>query len=143
MSKFIIVPPDRIEEVWPIVASGIARAIDSADGEATVEDTMMELKLGRSSLVLLESDKGAVCGMVILFCNFPQYRICRVLLAFGRNIAGDPDLEAEFEAWAAARGAKYIEAWVSTDSRARLFKRHGYQPAYQVIRKEIDHVRCG
>lgn len=133
---FKIVRPDEIGEVWTFLEPWIARALETSNGEATPEATREGLENGRTSLMFFESNKGFV-GIVFMFLNFPCFKIARILLAFGSDMSAmKKDFEIA-EAWAKDQGCAYVEAWIATESRKRLFSRFGYEPAYTIIRKKL------
>lgn len=134
---FHVVKPSEIDALWPHIVVGVEKALQTSNGEATAEDTKEGLKAGRTTLLLFSSEAGWV-GIVYMFLAFPRFKIARVLLAFGRHMA---TMAAEIEvaeAWAKDQGCKYVEAWVATESRARLFARLGYaERPYTIIRKRL------
>lgn len=133
---FDVVPPGEIDAIWPLIAGGVERALASADGEATVEDTRAGLLAGRTQLAIIVS-KRSLLGIVFMFLNFPRYKIARILLAFGHDMEGAREAMDCGERWAKEQGCRYCEAWVSTAARERMFGRYGYKPAYRILRKAL------
>lgn len=131
-----IVPKEDIETVWPLVEGGIGRALETADGEATVADTKLGLLAGRTQLYMAYGPEGAL-GVVFMILAFPQFKIARVLLAFGKNMESVRQSIDAGKAWAKAQGCKHLEAWVATESRERLFRRYGMKRAYTIVRSEL------
>lgn len=131
-----IVDPSAIDAIWPFVRDGVARALESSEGEATPEDTRKGLVAGRTRLMLMQ-DGEANLGVVFMILDFPRMRIARVLLAFGNRMAWLRDAMEVGEQWAKSQGCSAVEGWVATESRARLFSRWGYTPSYTIIRKRL------
>lgn len=125
-----------IDAIWPSIKAGVELALQTSDGEATAEDTRAGLKAGRSQLLLMER-AGSKVGVVFMLLDFPQFKIARVLLAFGRDMAAVRDLMQHAESWAQAQGCRYIEGWVASAGRLRLFSRFGYHKRYTIIRKPL------
>ena len=134
--SWVLVAPGAIDSVWELIAPGIEKALATSNGEATVEDTRAGLRAGRTQLMMLWQD-GASLGIVFMMLNFPQYKIARVLLAFGENMRLLADGMKAAEAWAKDQGCEYIEGWVASRSRERLFARFGYKPTYTILRKAL------
>lgn len=132
----LVVPKEEIERVWPQVQDGIASALETSCGEATVEDTKIGLIAGRTILLLLYKGE-SYFGMVVGLYNFPKFKIARVLLGFGTRICCEKDEWELARTWAREQGCKCIEAWVATESRARMFRRFGFRKTYQIIRSEL------
>lgn len=131
-----VIAPKDIDSIWEYIKSGIERSLETSNGEATAEDTRLGLVAGRTQLILFESDSGW-CGVVFMFLAFPRFKIARVLLAFGREMSTMRNEFQEAELWAKSQGCRYVEAWVASPSRERLFARFGYQPSYRIIRKAL------
>lgn len=134
--EFSVLTPDEVAEVWPYVEGGIARALETSQGEADSAATLAGLLGGRLKLALLRRD-GALLGVVFQFLAFPKYRIARILLAFGRDMEGLRDVIERAEGYAFQNGCRAIEGWVASSSRERLFGKFGYQRAYVIVRKEL------
>lgn len=134
--RFHIIPPSALETVWPYIKTGIARALETSDGEATVEDTRQGIASGRTQLMLFSEGDGNM-GVVFMLLAFPRFKIARVLLLFGNrmDLLGEAMLEAE--EWAAQQGCRFVEGWAGSESRARLFGRYGYGKKYIIVRKEL------
>jgi hypothetical protein len=130
------VEPEEIDRIWNDIKPEIERALATSNGEATAEDTRQGLVRGTTKLILFPSETAAF-GVVWQMLAFPKYKIARVLLAFGKNMRDVSVAIETAEQWGKAQGAKYVEAWVATDSRVRLFKRFGYDKTYTIIRKEL------
>lgn len=133
---FYLLRPDEIDQVWELVVPGIARALATSDGEATVEDTKAGLLAGTTQMMLFGGESSWF-GVVFQMLAFPQAKIARVLLAFGKNMAEQRQAMESAEAWAKGQGCKWVEAWVATESRVRMFGRYGYKPRYAILRKEL------
>ena len=136
LPTFSIIPKESIDALWPAVRGDIARALATSNGEATVDDTLLGLRRGATSLMLF-FDGDAYFGVVCQFLVFPQFKIARVLPAFGKNMRQVDYAIEEAEKWAKTQGCKCIEAWVATQSRVRLFSRFGYEPTYTIVRKDL------
>lgn len=134
--RWDLVAPSEIEALWPSVVTGISEALGTSNGEATAEDTKAGLIAGRTRLLLMNQNGGFV-GAVLQILSFPRYKNARVFLAFGHGMDDVREVMASAEAWLKKEGCKFIEAWVSTESRARLFARHGYKKTYTIVRKPL------
>lgn len=130
------VEPEEIDRIWDDIRPDIERALATANGEGDAEHIRMGLRRGTSKLILFPSDTAAF-GVVYQMLVFPNYKIARVMLAFGKNMKDVSVAIETAEQWGKSQGAKYVEAWVATESRVRLFKRFGYDKTYTIIRKEL------
>jgi hypothetical protein len=137
VSKLFIVSAQAVDDVWPMVADGVAEALASTDGEGTPDDAKAALKAGKTALLLMVEDGKAAVGLIVGIYDWPQYRIARVHLLFGNGLHLLDEAIAQAEEWAVTVGCKVVEGWVATKSRARLFGRMGYEPKYEVVRKSL------
>lgn len=133
---FRVAGADEIPGLWPMIRGGVMRALETSDGESTVDDIREGLVAGRTSLGVMQTD-GALLGVVFKILAFQRFKVARILLAFGRDMEGLRDVMREGERWARAQGCSYVEGWAGTPSRARLFRRYGYEPRYTVVRKKL------
>ena len=134
--SIVCIPADKIDEVWPLIVGGITRALKTSNGESSPEQTKQGLKSGATQLLYLEKNN-SYFGMVVGLYNFPNYKIARVLLGFGKGIILEREEWREAENWARSMGCACFEAWVATESRARMFARFGFKKTYQIIRSEL------
>jgi hypothetical protein len=136
MTTLIFSGAATIDKIWPLLRAGIESALETSHEECTIDDIYEGIKLGRT-IVLYVAEKQSYFGMVIGMYNFPRYKIARVLLGFGKNICKEKASWEIVEDWARQNGCKYIEAWVATESRAKLFSRFGFKKTYQIVRSVL------
>lgn len=106
------------------------------DDESTLEDVQEGLLAGRLRLLLLRNEPSQM-GAVVCIVKFHRCSVLRVLYAFGRGMQDlRPAMDAA-EAWAKGQGCKYMEGYVPTRSRERLFQKFGYSRKYAVLRKSL------
>lgn len=122
--------------MWEHIEPGIIEALSTANGEATAQDTKAGLQSGRTQLMLMRDGSGHA-GVVFQFLNFPRFKIARVLLLFGGHVLYLREVIEGAERWARDEGCRYVEGWVATQSRVRLFARLGYSDAYTIVRKVL------
>lgn len=133
-----VVPVDELPEVWPRIENAVRAVLSLAGGHSwvTPESTLKALQAEKTFLLLFAA-RGTELGIVIEFIQMPNYKLARVLFAFGREMGQLVDEIAIAEEWVKLQGCKYIDASVRTESRVRLFSRFGYKPAYTMLRKEL------
>ena len=96
---------------------------------------------GRTQLMLF-GQGGDAFGVIFQLLQFPRCKIARILLAFGRGMGNMRTAFIEAEKWASNQGCAFVEAWVGTKSRARLFARFGYNDTpYVIIRKDLKNAQ--
>lgn len=130
------VEPDEFDLIWPDIRPEIVRALETCDGEAGPEDILAGLKRGTSKMLLFKRGEGHF-GCVYQMLAFPRFKVARVHLAFGKNMRDVAQAIEAAEQWGKSQGCKYVEGFVATDSRVRLFSRFGYRKTYTVVRKEL------
>lgn len=134
--EWFLVKPDQIEDVWGDIVEGVKRAIDVSHGESSIDDIKKFLVDGEMMLLLMRQNTGAF-GVIWSLQTFPQYKVGRIFLAFGKDLWQMKDAIEAAAQWGKRLGCAYIEAWCPTESRARLFSLFGYKPVYTVIRKKL------
>lgn len=133
-----VVRVDELPEVWPLIEHSVRRVLSLAGGATwvTPQSTLKALREEKTFLLLFAAH-GTKLGIIIEFVQLPGYKLARVLFAFGREMGQLVEEIAIAEEWVKQQGCKYIDASVRTESRARLFSRFGYKPAYTMLRKEL------
>jgi hypothetical protein len=129
------VEKEEIDVFWPVIVDGMGRALETSNGECTIDDIKAGLTNGTTRLLFL-SRNDSYFGMVVQILAFPRFKIARVMLGFGKGICLEKSEWKVAEKWAKEQGCKYLEAWVATESRARMFRRFGFKKTYQIIRSE-------
>ena len=127
---------EEIESIWPLVLNGIEKALATSNGEGSAEAIKTGLMNGTTQLLFVSRNE-SYFGMVVQILAFPNYKIARVILGFGKGICLEKSEWKVAEQWAKDLGCKYLEAWVATESRARMFARFGFKKTYQIIRSEL------
>jgi hypothetical protein len=125
---------DRVLPVWESVQDKVAKAVEYAKGELTVDDVLTYLQLGLMQLFTFTGEVDIT--MVTELVQYPQYKVVRVVALSGKNLASMAKVHDYMDEWAVANGAIYFEAGVR-DSMARHCRQLGYEPVYTIIRRKV------
>lgn len=124
----------ELDAIWPQVSHYIKSALDTGQGEMTVEQARYAIAKGMAELFVLSTDDKINGAVLVEFMNYPNYRVANVIALGGKGVIKDWD---EFKQWLKFGGASYIEGHCF-DGVAKLWERKlGMTKAYTVMRGEL------
>ena len=135
------VNPEDIDILWDKVKDNLALALERSRGEYTLEDINLQLISGLMKLWIGYDETGkllasAVCELV----NYPQKRVCYVVLAGGGFFDIWTEASMCIEEWAMANGADAIAAFTRRGV-AKKMQAFDYNEVYTVIQKDLTKRR--
>lgn len=131
------VQPHELELVWPYVEPLVQEALDNGAQDMFVTDVLFALTRGLMQLFVAidEDDKIQLC-MVTELIRRNLHNVVHIVALAGKRFSDARAFEAAFETWCRENGAVAIEA-NCRPAQVRLFRRLGYEPIYQKIRKPL------
>lgn len=124
------VPTTHVEEAWAEGAFRLGEACKRADGDITPEQLKAELLEGKKTL--LGHDGG---WMVVEVQNYPNRKILHIDAIYAPKVQKRAPFD-ELVALAKHNGCDAIQA-ACQPSSARLWRRFGFRPTYQILRVEV------
>lgn len=112
--KLIQIPPDSIEQTWPLVANWISDAIERSNGRHTVESTIDSLQKDLAQLWLAwdEEKKEAQAVAITQLVFYPSgMKVADFIIGTGKNKGMWKHLMTEMEDWAKAEGCGLIQLY--------------------------------
>lgn len=119
----IIVPPDQLANVWPLVHEWIASAIERGQGDENALDVLISIARGQY-LLFHEPGKFALVGQVQ---TFPRQKVGVVLYCGGSDVSAIKDAFEQIKPWCKANGMSAIRVW----------GRQGWERALDMTRKGV------
>jgi hypothetical protein len=137
MSELVFIPTDKIDQVWPMAAPHLERAIRYSAGESELSDVQELCSVGRFHLWLgWDADNKEPIGAgVTEIVDFPRMRICFLVLWAS---------DAPREEW--IESLQTVEKWAREQgcSKTRLLGRKGwlkilpeYRPQYYLLERTL------
>lgn len=116
--SWIGVKPMDLPIFWPMVEEKVARALEHGSGELEVRDILVSLTSGKMQLWIMgEAGEARVVGVTEIQ-EFPQMKICLILVCAGEGVhRAIPLLKEVLVPWARENGC----------AKVRLFGREGWQ----------------
>jgi hypothetical protein len=102
----IIVPPERLSEIWPKVEAWIGQAVERNQGDENLLDVLIACSRGHYAL-WYEKDQFAVVAQVL---HHPQQRVATILYA-GGTLEGMLPMWGEAKNWCRQNGIQVIRMW--------------------------------
>lgn len=138
MEVTFITSPELFEQKFHMAAPLLLPVVEkAARGEFELVDLARLTREGRAITALVEDQGQALLALVFEFVHYPQQLAVNIMALGGSGLATVADEFWErFRAWCKSAGAQVIEASCS-DAMARLLARHGFEPAYRVVRSPL------
>lgn len=132
---------EDIDILWPRVQGYLQSALDHGQGEYNLEDIRLQLIADMMRLwIVYDSDGEIHAAAVCEIKQFPQKRICYVVLAGGVEIDNWLHDAAAVEQWARENGADAVVA-LTRKGMAKKLREFGYREVYTVVQQDITDRR--
>lgn len=138
MIKVTDVNTEDVDKLWPEVRGYLENALAFGAQEFSIGDVYLSIKDEMSRLWIAYDDvnKQLLGSAVCIIQNFPQKRICTIVLAGGEgHLFWDKGIP-EIEDWAKQHNADMVMIYGRRGFAKKLFN-YGYREAYTVILKDL------
>lgn len=125
----------HVHQVWPLVESYLASALEHAKDDYTLESAKVLLATGQWVLVVAVNEDGVHGAATVSFTSRPHDRIAFITLIGGKLISNDETF-AQFKDLLKSLGATCIEG-AARESIARLWSRYGFEEKYRIVGVKI------
>lgn len=127
----------ELEHYWPLCETFIELGLRPARGEANTKHVLLGLQAGHVQLIAAEDAAGHVhCAMAVQFQPMPNYTVAHVYSIGGRGVIDNAHHWAAVKDWMKSKGASKVQG-VCQPAQARLWRKLGFEPAYQVVRQDL------
>lgn len=125
----------HVHQVWPLVETYLASALEHAKDDYTLESAKVLLATGQWVLVVAVNEEGVHGAATVSFTSRPHDRIAFITLIGGKLISNDETF-AQFKDLLKSLGATCIEG-AARESIARLWSRYGFEEKYRIVGVKI------
>ena len=125
----------HVHQVWPLVESHIASALEHAKGDYTLESIKVLLVTGQWLLVVAVNDEGVQGAATVSFTSRPHDRVA-FITAIGGKLISNEDTVEQLKALLRSLGATCIEG-AAREAIARLWSRYGFEEKYRIVGVKI------
>jgi hypothetical protein len=125
----------HVHQVWPLVESHIASALEHAKGDYTLESIKVLLVTGQWLLVVAVNDEGVQGAATVSFTSRPHDRVA-FITAIGGKLISNEDTVEQLKALLRSLGATCIEG-AAREAIARLWSRYGFEEKYKIVGVKI------
>jgi hypothetical protein len=125
----------HVHQVWPMVETHLAAALEFAKGDYTLESVKVMLVTGQWLLLVAVDDEGLKGAATVVFSSRPHDRVAFVTLIGGKLISNEDTFE-QLKTLLRSLGATCIEG-AARDSIARLWTRYGFEEKYKIVGVKI------
>lgn len=139
-TRFIVVAPQELDHVWPVVSKDIEQSLDTLQGEMTVDQVRLLAIQGQVILtVIVEKDNSIVMTLGMTVDRLPQYSVLTVFAAGGERLK--PSIETHWKdisQLARGLGCKFVEVNATTEAHARIYSGLGFKKTSLTMRRKAD-----
>ena len=130
------VNPEDVSHLWEDVEDFLQDALDHGRGEYSMGDIHLNLISGLMTLWIGYKDGKILSCAVCEIVNYPQKKVCYVVLAGGGFFGIWTQASICIEDWAMANGATTMAAFTRRGV-AKGMKEFDYREVYTVIQKDL------
>lgn len=139
--KITDVKTEDVELIFPQVKEHLEEALRYGLGEYSIDDIYIGLVTGLMHLWIAYETGGKIkASAVCEIRNFPQKKVCHILLMGGQDMASWFHAHEAVEEWAQENGADVMTAY-TRKGMVKLVGHLGYTEQYMVITKELTERR--
>ena len=125
----------HVHQVWPLVETYLASALEHAKDDYTLESAKVLLATGQWVLVVAVNEEGVHGAATVSFTSRPHDRIAFITL-IGVKLISNDETFAQFKDLLKLLGATCIEG-AARESIARLWSRYGFEEKYRIVGGKI------
>jgi len=135
-TNLFIVPNTHIHQFWHLAEKHLQRAIDTGDGEFTIDQLRLFVSQGNSELLLvLDDDKQCHCAFTVQWINYPQDRVAYITYIGGKT---NRKCWNQFLDWVKYNGGTKVQGSTKLDGIVRLWRiKWGMQPKYTLMELKL------
>lgn len=143
MEEIIVtdVNAEDVDILWPKISDHLQAALDRGQGEYRLEDIHNYLIEGQMRLWILYDREGRLLSSAVCeIHDYPQKRVCTVVLTGGETVDHWAYGMAAIEDWARQNKADAVVAYTRRGI-AKLLQQNGFTETYTVVQKELSERR--
>ena len=140
----VLVEPEDVDEVWPLVREGVLHAMTHSDSVMHGDEFLPELIQGKNRLWAFISEQQVVGHMITEVIRYPRKSFVRVLTMQcdgGEKGMLGMELWHKFvpavEEYAMMHGCSHLEAY-TRKGMVKALEKHGWNNQYNIVTKQIE-----
>ena len=134
-ANLFVVPTNHVHQFWDIAKGHLQKAIDTGNGEFTIDQLRQFVAQGNSELLLVMNDTTCECAFTIQWVNYPNDRVAYITYIGG--ITNHKCWE-QFLTWVRNNGGTKVQGSTAKESIVRLWKRKwGMKPKYTLMEYKL------
>lgn len=117
--NLFIVPTNHVQQFWHLAEDYLQKAIDTGNGEFTIDQLRQFVSQGNSVLLLvMDDDKVCHCAFTVQWVNYPNDRVAYITYIGGKT---NHRCWEQFVEWVRQNGGTKIQGSTSKESIVRLW----------------------
>jgi hypothetical protein len=139
LTSLVGIPPEAIDQVWPLIAARIEEACLTSRGKETAFDVRREVRYGERQIWVVWDGEGkdVLAVVVTQLINHPRKRTCRILICVGEERERWQHHISIIENWAKENGCRGMELF-ARPGWSRVLKHYGYDTTHHLVEKDLQ-----
>ena len=133
--NLFVVPTEHIHQFWHLAEKHLQRAIDTGNGEFTIDQLKQYAAYGSCVLfIILDEEQkchGAITGQWTIY---PNERVFYITYLGGNGVIRTWD---QLQSWVKSNGGTVIQGSTSKDSLVRLYQQLKLKPKYTLMEYKL------
>ena len=133
--NLFVVPTNHIHQFWHLAEKHLQQAIDTGNGEFTIDQLKQFVAQGNSTLLLIMG-KDDICygALTVQWVSYPNDRVCYVTYLGGRGVFSCWD---QFVTWTKNNGGTSIQCSTALPKLIRLYGKYNFKPKYTLMEYKL------
>lgn len=139
MNLLIGIPPENVDQVWPLIEDRIEEACLTSRGKEKAFDIARSARHGEKQIwVVWDGDAKDVLAVVVTeLAVYPRKMVCRINICIGDGRERWQHHIEVIENWAREKGCRGMELF-ARPGWSRVLKQYGYDTTHHMVEKDFE-----
>ena len=139
MTFLVGIPPENVDQVWPLIEDRIEEACLTSRGKEKAFDIRRSARYGEKQIWVVwdEPAKDVLAAVVTEIATYPRKKVCHIQICVGAERERWQHHLQIIEAWAKENGCQGMSL-VARPGWSRILKRYGYDTTHHLVEKDLQ-----
>lgn len=139
MTVLVGIPPENVDQVWPLIEDRIEQACLSSRGKEKAFDIRRSAHHGEKQIWVVwdEGAKDLLAVVVTELAVYPRKTVCHIQICVGEERERWQQHISIIEAWAKEKGCRGMSL-VARPGWSRVLKQYGYDTTHHLVEKDLQ-----
>jgi hypothetical protein len=133
------IPPENVDQVWPLIEERIEEACLTSRGKEKAFDIRRSAHHGEKQIWVVwdEETKDALAAVVTELVIYPRKKVCHIQICIGEERERWQHHIRIIENWAREKGCRGMSL-VARPGWSRVLKQFGYDTTHHLVEKDFE-----